>query len=200
MAASNPEGQGMTGIARIGRRLGRGLAAAMLLGVAACGGTPDLEDHADTGPELELERFLNGRLTAHGIFQDRFGDLRRAFTVDVVGEWDGETLTLTEDFVYEDGSTERRVWTLTQTSDESWTGTADGVIGPASGEESGNAFNWRYTIDLDTPDGTLRATFDDWMWRIDDRVMVNRAYVTKYGIEIGTLSIFFRRETALEGG
>jgi len=51
-----------------------------------------------------------------------------------------------------------------------------------------------------TPDGTLRATFDDWIWRLDDRVMVNRAYVTKWGIEIGTLSIFFRREEPLPPG
>jgi len=173
----------------------RMIAAAMLLVLAACGGRPDLADYAGQGPELELERFLDGRLTAHGVFQDRFGDLRRAFVVDVVGDWDGETLTLTEDFTYEDGSTERRVWRLTQTGPESWTGSAEGVVGVAAGEESGNAFNWRYTIDLKTPDGTLRATFDDWIWRIDDRVMVNRAYVTKWGIEIGTLSIFFRRET-----
>lgn len=172
-----------------------GLAGAALLALAGCGGTPELEDYADQGPELELERFLDGKLTAHGVFQDRFGDLRRAFVVEVVGTWDGETLTLEEDFVYEDGSTERRVWELTKTGEESWTGSAEGVIGTASGEESGNAFNWRYTIDLQTPDGTLRASFDDWLWRIDDRVMVNRAYVTKWGVEIGTLSIFFRRET-----
>jgi hypothetical protein len=175
-----------------------GLAAAALLALAACGGRPDLADFAGAEPELELERFLSGNLEAHGIFQDRFGDVRRVFVVDIVGSWDGETLTLEEDFVYEDGSTERRVWELTQTGPESWTGTAEGVIGAASGEESGNAFNWRYTIDLNTPDGTLRASFDDWLWRIDDQVMINRAYVTKWGFEIGQLSIVFRRETPVE--
>ncbi len=172
------------------------LAATALLALAACGG-PELEDYAEQGPELELERFLDGRLTAHGIFQDRFGDLRRTFVVDVLGEWDGETLTLTEDFVYEDGSTEQRIWRLTQTSDETWTGTADGVIGEATGEEAGNAFNWRYTIDLQTPSGELRATFDDWLWKLDDQVMINRAYVTKWGFEIGQLSIVFRRDEPL---
>jgi len=175
------------------------LALLVPLWLAACG-TPSLDDHRGAEPELELERFLDGRLTAHGIFQDRFGDLRRSFVVDVVGEWDGETLTLTEDFVYEDGTTERRVWELQQTGPESWRGSAEGVIGEATGEEAGNAFNWRYTIDLPTPDGPLRASFDDWLWRLDDRVMVNRAYVTKYGIEIGQLSIFFRREEPLPPG
>lgn len=172
------------------------LGATALSVLAACGG-PELEDYADQGPELEIEKFLVGKLTAHGIFQDRFGDLRRSFVADVVGEWDGQTLTLTEDFVYEDGTTEQRIWRLTKTGDETWTGTAEGVVGEATGEEAGNAFNWRYTIDLKTPDGELRATFDDWLWQLDDQVMVNRAFVTKFGIEIGQLSIFFRREEPL---
>jgi hypothetical protein len=176
------------------------LLGALTLGLVGCGSGPELEDYADSTPTLELEEFFDGNLTAHGIFQDRFGDLRRSFVVDVVGDWDGETLTLTEDFIYEDGSTEQRIWRLTKTGDESWTGTADGVIGVAAGEEAGNAFNWRYTIDLQTPDGTLRATFDDWMWQIDDQVMINRAYVTKFGIEIGQLSISFRRETPVGSG
>ncbi|MEM1384929.1 MAG: DUF3833 domain-containing protein [Pseudomonadota bacterium] len=170
-----------------------GAAALLAVGLTGCGGRPDLEDYAEQGPELELEEFLAGDLVAHGIFQDRFGDIRRSFVVDVKGTWDGQTLTLEEDFVYEDGTTERRVWTLEQTGDETWRGNADGVIGEATGEESGNAFNWRYTIDLPTPDGTLRVSFDDWLWQLDNAVMVNRAYVMKYGVTIGELVIFFRR-------
>jgi len=182
------------------RRLARRAAPLALLALGACSGTPELADFDGATPELELERFLDGRLSAHGVFQDRFGDLRRSFVVDVEGDWDGETLTLRENFVYEDGSTETRTWELVKTGPESWEGTAEGVVGTATGEENGNAFNWRYTIDLDTPDGTLRASFDDWLWRLDDRVIVNRAYVSKYGVEIGTLSIFFRRETPLDAG
>jgi len=179
------------------RRIFARLALLLALPLGACGGTPTLDDFAGATPELELERFLDGKLTAHGIFQDRFGDVRRSFVVDIEGTWDGEVLTLVEDFTYEDGTTERRVWRLTQTGPESWRGTAEGVIGEATGEETGNAFNWRYTIDLPTPDGTLRASFDDWLWQMDDRVMINRAYVTKFGVEIGQLSIFFRREEPL---
>lgn len=175
----------------------RFLAAVGALALSACGGTPSLDDHAGVKPELEVQEFLSGKLTAHGVFQDRFGDVRRTFVVDAFGEWDGKVLTLTEDFVYEDGSTEQRIWKLTQTGDETWSGTAEGVIGEAIGEERGNAFNFAYTIDLKTPDGELRVTFDDWLWQIDDQVMINRAYVSKFGVEIGQLSIFFRRETPL---
>ncbi len=177
------------------RNLLRGLGAALLLTLAGCGNQPDLADFEGVSPELEIERFLVGDLTAHGVFQDRFGTVRRTFIVDVVGEWDGETLTLTEDFVYEDGTTEQRIWELTKTGEETWEGTAEGVIGVARGEERGNAFFWSYTIDLKTPDGTLRASFDDWLWKMDDQVMINRAYVSKFGVEIGQLVIVFRRET-----
>lgn len=165
--------------------------------ISACGGTPNLADFSGAEPELELQEFLAGKLTAHGIFQDRFGDVRRTFVVDIEGVWDGETLTLTEDFVYEDGSEERRVWVLNQTGPETWEGTAEGVIGVAKGEETGNAFNFIYEIDLKTPDGELRVIFDDWLWQMDDSVMINRAYVSKFGVEVGQLSIFFRRETPL---
>lgn len=173
------------------------LCAAVLAPLIACGGTPDLEDFTGTTPELELEAFLSGKLTAHGVFQDRFGDVRRTFVVDIDGVWDGTVLTLTEDFVYEDGETEQRIWRLTKTGDETWSGSAEGVVGEALGVENGNAFNFAYTIDLKTPDGALRATFDDWMWQIDDSVLINRAYVSKFGIEIGQLSIFFRRDEPL---
>lgn len=181
------------------RRLATALAAIALLGLAACGGRPDIADYAAGDPPMALEEYFDGRLTATGVFQDRFEDVRRAFTVEIEGDWDGEVLTLVEDFDYEDGSTERRIWTLTKTGDATWEGRADGVVGVATGEVRGNAFNFRYSFDLKRPDGdTLRVDFDDWMFRLSERDVVNRAYVSKYGVDIGTLSIFFRKESTPE--
>jgi len=116
--------------------------------------------------------------------------------------WCGQTLRLVEDFVYEDGSTEQRVWTLVKTgpiqADQTWQGTAPGVIGVATGEENGNRFNWRYEIDLPVPaaDGTadtLRVTFDDWMWQLTDDRLFNRAYMKRFGFDIGDVSISFEK-------
>lgn len=169
-------------------------AAILLIGLlAGCVGRPALEDPALSSRALNLEEYFDGELRAWGQFQDRFGNVSRRFTVDIDGEWDGETLTLTEDFVYEDGSTEQRVWTLEKTGPDSWEGTAPGVIGTAQGQEQGAAFNWRYTIDLPVPDGTLRVSFDDWMWLLDDRRLLNRAYMDKYGVEVGQVIIFFEK-------
>ena len=128
-------------------------------------------------------------------FQDVFGTVRRRFDVSINGTWDGETLKLVEDFSYADGTSEQRIWTLRKTGPQTWVGSAPGVIGQASGVEDGDTFNWVYTIDLPVPDGTLRVTFDDWMWQLGEKRVLNRAYMKRYGINIGEVIIFFEKKT-----
>ena len=80
--------------------------------LAACAGTPSPRDPLLSDRKLDLEMFFDGDLVAHGQFQDILGTVRRRFEVRVRGDWDGTRLRLVEDFVYEDGATERRIWTL----------------------------------------------------------------------------------------
>lgn len=168
-------------------------AAAMVVVLAGCTGKPALEDEKLSTRNLNLEEFFEGRTVAYGQFQDIFGTVRRRFEVEIEGTWDGETLTLVEDFVYEDDSTEQRVWTLVKTGEDTWRGTAPGVIGEAFGEEQGDTFNWRYTIDLPVPDGTMRVTFDDWMWLLTEDRLLNRAYMRRFGVDIGEVIITFEK-------
>lgn len=161
--------------------------------LSACSGRPDLNDPLLSDRDFELEDFFDGKLTAYGQFQDRFGTVRRRFEVEIDGSWDGKTLRLVEDFVYEDASTERRIWTLTKTGEETWEGTAPGVLGKATGVENGDSFNWQYRIDLPVPDGTLRVDFDDWMWQLSDDRLLNIAYMSKFGVQIGIVTIFFEK-------
>lgn len=177
----------------------RALAVLSLLALTACVGRPSLEDASLSTRELELEEFFDGTLTAHGQFQDVLGTVRRQFVVTIKGDWDGERLKLVEDFVYEDGSTEQRVWSLRKTGEETWEGTAPGVIGVAKGVEKGDRFNWQYTIDLPVPaaDGsarTVRVSFDDWMWQLSDDRLFNRAYMRRAGITLGDVSIYFEKQ------
>ena len=169
-----------------------GLASVMLL--SACAGRPALDDPKLSDRQLNLEEFFVGELVAHGQFQDILGTVRRRFEVAITGTWDGETLTLVEDFVYEDASTEQRIWTLVKTGPDTWRGTAPGVIGEALGEERGDTFNWAYTIDLPIPgDQTMRVSFDDWMWLLSDDRLLNRAYMKRYGVTIGEVIIMFEK-------
>ncbi len=172
------------------------IATALLL--AACTGKPSADDPNLSGRSLNLEEFFAGDLVAYGQFQDVFGTVRRRFEVQIAGTWDGETLRLVEDFVYEDGATEQRVWTLVKTGPETWRGTAPGVIGEAEGVEIGDAFNWRYTIDLPIPSAsgqteTMRVSFDDWMWLQTEDRLINRAYVKRFGVDIGDVIITFEK-------
>jgi hypothetical protein len=153
----------------------------------------EIEDFEGQEPKLVLEEYFEGRTKAWGIFEDRFGNLKRQFVVDIVGTWDGETLVLDEDFVYADGETDRRVWTLTKTGENSYEGTADDVDGIARGRTAGNAFTWEYDIDLQVGDRTWNVHFEDWMFLQGDGVLVNRAYVSKWGIRVGSATIFFRK-------
>lgn len=166
--------------------------------LAACTGKPSFDDPSLSDRKLNLEEFFDGELVAYGQFQDILGTVRRSFVVTIAGDWDGERLRLVEDFDYEDGSTEQRIWTLTKTGPDSWTGTAPGVIGAAVGQEQDNRFNWKYEIDLPIPsaDGTtetMRVTFDDWMWLLAEDRLLNLAYVKRYGFDIGTVTISFEK-------
>ncbi len=166
--------------------------------VTACG-RPDLQDYADKTPPFDPAVFFAGDSKAWGIFQDRFGRVRTRFVVDLSGEWEGSLFILTEDFEYDDGRTEQRIWSLSRSGDGNWRGMADGVTVPATGRSLGNAFNFTYAIDLQLADGeTLAVEFDDWIWRLDDRTAINRAYVKKFVIEIGEVLIFFQRDDSRE--
>jgi len=153
-----------------------------------------LEDAQLSDRELNLEEFFDGRVVAYGQFQDVFGTVRRRFEVDIQGTWDGRTLTLVEDFVYDDASSEQRIWTLEKTGPDGWRGSAPGVIGVATGQERGDTFNWQYTIDLPVPESTMRVTFDDWMWLLSDDRLLNRAYMKRAGVDIGDVIITFVKQ------
>ena len=155
---------------------------------------PDLT--TGRAPDFRVEEYFAGRTQAWGIFQDRFGKLRRQFVVDIEGEWDGESLTLVENFIYDDGKTERRTWTIRKTGEHSYEGIADGVIGVAEGKCHGNALNWHYRFALQVGGSTWNVTFNDWMFLQTDGVMINRAAVSKFGIELGELTIAFRKNSA----
>ena len=168
----------------------------IFLGVVltGCGGM-DIEKFEAATPQLVLEEYFAGKTRAWGIFEDRFGTLRRQFTVDVDGRWDGRNLVLDERFVYRDGERDRRVWMIEKVGPNRYQGRADDVIGVATGEAKGNALSWRYNMDLKVGDSTLRVHFDDWMFLQPDNVLINRARVSKWGVELGRVTLFFSKST-----
>jgi hypothetical protein len=165
------------------------IACAMLLGCAG----PQPADYAHERPVLDLRQYFNGPVTAHGIFTDRSGRVVKRFVVHMRCEWSDDQGTLDEAFTYSDGSTQRRVWHLTRTADGRYTGRADDVVGTAEGQEAGNAFQWRYTLALPVDGHVWHVQFDDWMFLIDDRTVLNRAVMSKFGLRLGEVTLSFQR-------
>lgn len=166
------------------------LATLAVLVLSACA-SPKPTDYADEKPTLDLQQYFNGEITAHGIFTDRSGKVVRRFTVLMKCHWEGNTGVLDEAFSYSDGKKERRVWTLTKHADGRYTGTAGDVVGEAQGQAAGNAFQWNYTLKLPVDGSVVDVQFDDWMYLVDDRVMLNRAVMSKFGFRLGEVTLSF---------
>ena len=163
--------------------------------VAGCAG-PAPADYAAETPVLDLKTYFNGEMTAHGLFTDRSGRVARRFTVAMTGTWDGDDGVLDEHFTYSDGSTERRVWRLKALGNGRYTGRADDVVGEAQGQAAGNALNWRYTLRLPVDGKVYEVQFDDWMYLMDERVMLNKAVMSKFGVRLGEVTLSFYKEPA----
>jgi len=166
------------------------LTIAIALIVSGCADM-DIKSFEGKEPRFVLEDYFQGKTLAWGIFEDRFGTLRRQFAVDIDGKLDGDTLTLDERFEYSDGERDRRVWIIRKLSAHLYEGRSDDIIGTAQGDSYGNALRWRYDIDLKMGDSTLRVHFDDWMFLQEDGVLMNRARVSKWGFDIGEVTLVF---------
>jgi hypothetical protein len=59
-------------------------------------------DFKEDQPKLALFDYFKGKTSAWGIFEDRFGNVRRQFQVDIEGLVEGNELTLNEKFQYSD--------------------------------------------------------------------------------------------------
>jgi hypothetical protein len=165
-----------------------------VLALAGCASAPTPADYAAEKPALDLKQYFNGELVAHGLFTDRAGKVSRRFTVLLTGSWNGQQGTLDERFTYSDGKTERRVWRITDEGGGRYTGRADDVVGVAEGRAAGNALNWRYTLSLPVDGKVYEVQFDDWMYLMDERVMLNKAAMSKFGIHLGDVTLSFTKK------
>ncbi len=156
----------------------------------------EVADYRDQGPPLELRNFFNGRVDAWGMFQKRSGEVVKRFTVVIEGRPDGDNLILDERFTYSDGTHQRRVWTIRPDGPGRWRGTASDVVGEALGEVAGNALRWRYVLRLPVDDAVYDVTLDDWMYMLDEQTLANRSFMSKFGVEVGQITLFFRKHPA----
>ena len=163
-----------------------------VLGLTGCAGVSP-EVYRDQTPVLDIATYFNGPLTAWGYFADRSGEVKRRFTVKMLGEWRGNEGILTENFFWSDGSTSQRIWRITRLDDHRYVGRADDVKGEADGVAYGNALQWKYTLLLPVDGKTYEVQFDDWMYLMGDDVMLNKSEMRKFGFKLGEVVIAFKK-------
>lgn len=174
-------------------RKGLSLALIPLAAALTSCGSINVEHYANQQPALQLQQYFSGRVEADGMFQKRSGEVVKRFHVTMDCSWQGDVGTLDEHFRYSDGTTQRRIWTVRRTAPHRYVGTAADVVGEAIGVESGNALRWRYTMRLPVDGREYEVQFDDWMYLLDETTMINRATMSKFGIELGQVTLSFRK-------
>ena len=149
------------------------------------------EDYKDTKPVLKIEEYFLGNVKAWGIFQGRSGMVKRQFTATMNGSFEGKNFILNEDFNWSDGEKQNRKWTIKKTGDNNYEGSASDVVGVAKGTSYGSAFKFEYNLLIPFKDKKIKVRFDDWIFKQDEQVAINRAIVTKFGFKVGELTVFF---------
>jgi hypothetical protein len=182
----------MNTFTKITRYLSRALIAASL-GLLMVGCSTNINEYADTTPEFDMKTFFNGNLIAYGMVQNRQGKVIRRFHADLVGSWEGNKGLLEEDFYYDDGETQRRVWNLEKHGTNKYTGMASDAVGEAAGESNGFAFNWKYTLAIEVDGTTWDIDLNDWIYQIDDSRLINLTQMTKWGFNVGQIALVIEK-------
>ncbi len=145
-------------------------------------------------PRLIIEDYLSGNVKAWGILQNRSGKVIRQFSADLNGSWDGQQLILDEKFNWSDGEVQKRQWTIKKIDDHNYEGTAGDVVGIAKGFSYGPAFKFEYVLLVPVKKREIKITFDDWIFKQDEKVAINRATMTKFGFKVAELTVMFVKE------
>ncbi len=153
----------------------------------------NLEDYRDAKPKVSIKEFFNGPFQAWGIFQDYTGKVIKHFTVKMEGSWVGNKGQLVENFQWSDGTKTTRIWKLEALADDHVISTASDVIGQGEGKSLGNAIQWTYRLKVPANGSEYEFDFDDWMFALDDKVIINKAKMKKFGFTVGEVTLFMKK-------
>tara|TARA_A100001011_G_C14170625_1_gene782318 strand:- start:593 stop:1117 length:525 start_codon:yes stop_codon:yes gene_type:complete len=165
----------------------------LIIFLTGCGKNMNPSDFKDQKPRLIIENYLSGNVKAWGILQNRSGKVLRQFSADLNGKWDGNQLILDEKFIWTDGEIQLRKWKINKIDEHYYEGTAEDVVGTAKGYSYGPAFKFEYVLLVPVKGKELKITFDDWIFKQDDKIAINRATMTKFGFKVAELTVMFRK-------
>ena len=150
--------------------------------------------YAGNKPKMDVKEYFNGKIKAWGIIQDWRGRVVSKFDIDLVGTWNGDVGKLAEEFHFYDGRKMQRSWTIQKIDESNYKGMADDVDGVAPGEIKGDAVNWKYVMQIPVDGKIYKLNMNDWMWQMNDGVLINRSYMKKFGITVAELTLFMQKQ------
>ena len=156
----------------------------------------DIKDFNGTSPVLLPEEFLAHDLEGWGVVERVTGGLQQRFTVKAHGEFDSAAgiLRFMETWTFDDGRQDTLTWRISRRQPGRYEGNEARLDGHAEGEQSGCAFHWRYSRDTPMSDGkSILLNFNDWFYRIDERVVMVRGSAGRAGIPFSILHATYRR-------
>ena len=103
-------------------------------------------------------------------------------------------LTLEEDFYWTDGEKQKRTWKIEKLDENNYEGSASDVVGNARGYQHGSAFKFEYDLLVPFKSKNIKVSFDDWIFKQDEKVAINRATLKKFGFKVGELTVFFLKD------
>ncbi|MBT4443116.1 MAG: DUF3833 domain-containing protein [Oceanospirillaceae bacterium] len=169
------------------------LFGAIFVSFLLVGCSANISDYQSTTPAFNMKTFFDGKLAAYGMVQNRDGKVIRRFRADLIGSWEGNKGLLEEDFFYDDGETQRRVWNLMKHGDNNYSGVASDTVGEATGQSQGFAFNWRYTLAIDVDGTTWDIDLNDWIYQLDESRLINQTEMTKWGFNVGQITLIIEK-------
>lgn len=165
------------------------------LPLAACAATP--VPPAEPGPPITLVSAFQGRTTGRGHFRIWLTGDERRFTARLNGKVTGtdgaRTLTVVEDFLYDDGQKDRLTWVFREQGPGRWTGKREDTVGEATVVEADGQIRLTYIADFKSPSGVNRLGFEDILYAHPDGTIINDAVVTKAGIAVASVRFLIRR-------
>ncbi|MEM6712180.1 MAG: DUF3833 family protein [Pseudomonadota bacterium] len=157
--------------------------------VAGCATRPP-SPTPPTVPITLVDAFI-GETVGRGLFSVPIAGIERGFDARLSGSLSTvngrETLTIVEDFFFDDGETDRLTWVFTRTGPNSWDGVREDTVGVATVVESGEEVRLDYVADVVSRGETTRLGFADVIFRRPDGLVINEAVVTRFGLPIGSV-------------
>ncbi len=117
----------------------------------------------------------------------------RYFNAEIKGSFDGSVITLDEDFIFDDGEKQKRIWKITKQPDGRYIGTAGDVVGDAVGQIAGNSMFLKYVLDVPYKNRTIHISIDDRMYLVEPDLLINESKMTKFGFRVGQIILVIKK-------